>query len=388
MNILFCYNEPLNTNSGGILRVTYVLIKEFRQLGYTCSYVYSEDQFNSFHFLDSEKTYSQEEFKDEISKRKINIIIDQNAGFSSKFITIFKQLNVLQTAKYISVIHSSPIMNIVIFNRQRLIEGIRVADSTKQKIKFLMMLIGYPLWKKRSNKHICEMYKTIYDKSDYIVLLSKEFIPVFGKLIKKTTLDKCVAIPNPLSFDIIENQDIIKNKQKEVLIVSRLYNQEKRIDLALKIWKTIEKSNKKDWKLIIVGSGFDEESLKTLSKKLKLNNVRFEGRQCSEKYYKTASIFMFTSKIEGWGLTLTESQQNGVVPIAFDSYQSIHDIIKDGYNGCLIPDRDIKAYAKKLLWLMDNDDERKSIAINALESCHRFTKDKIINDWIELINKN
>lgn len=34
-----------------------------------------------------------------------------------------------------------------------------------------------------------------------------------------------------------------------------------------------------------------------------------------------------TSQIESWGLVITEAQQFGVVPIAYDSYPTIHEII-------------------------------------------------------------
>jgi glycosyltransferase involved in cell wall biosynthesis len=44
-----------------------------------------------------------------------------------------------------------------------------------------------------------------------------------------------------------------------------------------------------------------------------------------------------TSAYEGWGLTLTEAQQMGVVPIAFDSFGAVYDIIENEYNGLIIP---------------------------------------------------
>lgn len=36
-----------------------------------------------------------------------------------------------------------------------------------------------------------------------------------------------------------------------------------------------------------------------------------------------------TSAFEGFGMTLVEAQQYGVVPIVMDSYKSLHDIIKN-----------------------------------------------------------
>ena len=45
---------------------------------------------------------------------------------------------------------------------------------------------------------------------------------------------------------------------------------------------------------------------------------------------------MMTSSFEGWGLTLTEAQQYGCVPLAFHSFASLTDIITDKVNGFAI----------------------------------------------------
>ena len=76
-----------------------------------------------------------------------------------------------------------------------------------------------------------------------------------------------------------------------------------------------------------------------------------------------------TSAVEGWGLTLTESMQTGVVPIAFDSYPALHEIITDRYDGCIIRDNDLDAYAVCMEELMRNRKERERIARNGIESC-------------------
>ena len=78
-----------------------------------------------------------------------------------------------------------------------------------------------------------------------------------------------------------------------------------------------------------------------------LKRVRFEGRQNPKRYYEEASIFMLTSSFEGWGLTLTEAQQFGCVPLAFYSYASLPDIITDGKNGFMIPYPALEVYQMK-----------------------------------------
>ena len=66
------------------------------------------------------------------------------------------------------------------------------------------------------------------------------------------------------------------------------------------------------------------------------------------RYYEHASIFMMTSAYEGWGMTVIEAMQNGVVPIVFNSYSAVYDILTDEEDGIIIENNDIKNYADKV----------------------------------------
>ena len=94
---------------------------------------------------------------------------------------------------------------------------------------------------------------------------------------------------------------------------------------------------------------------------------------------------MMTSQSEGWGLTLTEAQQNGCVPLAFDTYASLHEIITDGYNGYIIPKDDLKGYVEQLKEIMRDDSLRKQLALTAINSSHRFEQNRIIEQWYNLL---
>ena len=121
---------------------------------------------------------------------------------------------------------------------------------------------------------------------------------------------------------------------------------------------------------------------------MKLSRCHLLGRQPEIlTYYESASIFMMTSAYEGFGITLTEAQQMGVVPIAFNSYESLQDIITHKESGVIVPNNDIKSYIKELSELMKNDSYRIRLAQNGLESCKRFSKEKITERWIRLLEE-
>ena len=162
---------------------------------------------------------------------------------------------------------------------------------------------------------------------------------------------------------------------------------QKRISLVLRIWKDIYHNEKaKGWVLKIAGEGLYLDSYKNYAKENQLTNIEFLGRVNPVPYYTEASIFMMTSRSEGFPLTLNEAMQYGVVPLAFDSFESIRDIINDGENGYIIPEMDMETYSDKLLGLMTDDHHRHDMAMNALDSCKRYLPERIGDMWWKLLN--
>lgn len=96
---------------------------------------------------------------------------------------------------------------------------------------------------------------------------------------------------------------------------------------------------------------------------------------------------MMTSAFEGFGMTLVEAQQYATVPIVMDTYKSLHDIITNSENGVIIEDNDIEGYTKELIRLMKNDEYRKRLAFNGINSCKIFSIHSIANKWEKLFNE-
>jgi glycosyltransferase involved in cell wall biosynthesis len=270
------------------------------------------------------------------------------------------------------------------------IKSWRVASTesfgpVKERLKRAARMALFPLFYRKELRRFHSHWDKVIPRTSKILLLSNSFAPFFQKALHVLP-EKITAIPNILSFEKKNDKSILKQKKKEVIVVSRMTESQKRISLALKIWREVEKSKKAEsWTLKVVGEGENLQDYKNLAKKLNLKNVQFLGKQDPRPIYETAALSMMTSSFEGWGLTLTESQQYGVVPLAFDSYASAKDIITDGENGFLIPYGAIKRYADKLLYLMENVNEREAVALNALESSSRFEIEKVIPMWEKLL---
>lgn len=120
-----------------------------------------------------------------------------------------------------------------------------------------------------------------------------------------------------------------------------------------------------DWHLDIVGDGPDAEMLKDSAQKLGLSRIAFHGFQNPEPYYSRASVFCMTSTFEGFGLVLVEAMQHGCVPVAFDSYPAVRDIISHGENGILVPPFQEEIYSNALTSLINNPGELENSAVTA-----------------------
>ena len=221
--------------------------------------------------------------------------------------------------------------------------------------------------------------KILYRYLDGITILTKHNFYNYKKLKNNVYI-----IPNYINYNnTLEKAHLIN---KKVISLGRLESQ-KGYDLLLKIWFEVEKINK-EWILEIYGDGSKKQELLKLKLELKLKNVIFMGetREVEEKL-KSASIYVMSSRYEGFGLVLLESLACGVPCIAFDCETGPNDILVDGENGYLIKENDMKNFSEKLLILMNNLELRKKMALNGKGTLLKYSKEKIIEDWYKMFDE-
>ncbi len=247
---------------------------------------------------------------------------------------------------------------------------------------------------RRKFKKIYEIHKkrislkVVTDTLPYVdryVFLSPAFQKQYEDMAHYKNTGKLNAIPNPLVFDSFINAEKYAKKENIVLIVARMSEASKRITRALQAWSLVEKDPiSTDWKLQIVGDGPDLSAYKQMAIDLNIQRVKFEGYQHPLAYYEKAKIFLMTSAIEGFGMTLIESQQQGVVPIVMDTFLALHDIITSEENGIITPDNDIKSFAEAILSLIQNPQRLDKLAKTGINSSKKFAIGTIVDKWEKL----
>ena len=108
------------------------------------------------------------------------------------------------------------------------------------------------------------------------------------------------------------------------------------------------------------------------------------GYQDPKQYLIDGSFLLMASNQEGFGMVIIEAQQCGCVPIAVDSYSTVHDIIDDGINGILVENNNIQRYSEVLLKAITDNTAREKMAIQAMEDSYKFSVTEVCNQWEEL----
>jgi glycosyltransferase involved in cell wall biosynthesis len=194
-------------------------------------------------------------------------------------------------------------------------------------------------------------------------------------------LHNICVIPDPLSFIPTQKSPLT---EKRVIAVGR-YVYQKGFDLLLQAWAKIEKQYS-DWQLAIFGDG-DRTPYEQLVKELGIDSSRchLNGATTNiQQEYVNSSLFVFSSRFEGFGMVLVEAMACGLPVISFACPCGPKDIIKDGVDGLLVENGRVEALADALACLMGDKHLRLSMAEAGVRNVQRFGLDNIAGRWKSL----
>lgn len=223
------------------------------------------------------------------------------------------------------------------------------------------------------------MYQLICNlkKLDHFVVLSQEDKRQWKEL------DRVSVINNPVSFFPPVSSTCTN---REVIAVGR-YTYEKRFNLLIDAWKIVHDKHP-DWNLRIFGDG-DRERLMNQITSLHLEKsclLEHTTPNIADKYIES-SIFALSSLFEGFGIVICEAMACGVPPVSFNCPHGPKEIIKDGEDGFLVENGNVKKLAQKICYLIENEDIRKEMGHRARISAERFKIGSIMSQWNELFEK-
>lgn len=194
-------------------------------------------------------------------------------------------------------------------------------------------------------------------------------------------LTKTMVIPNSLPFFPDKPSTC---KHKRVIFVGRL-NEQKGLEYLIDTWERVHQKHN-DWILQIYGDGEQRELLLHLIIEARLENsvvVNQPTNQIMDKYLES-SIFLLTSRFEGFGMVLIEAMACGVPVVSFDCPWGPAEIIHDEEDGFLVGYLNTAEAAEKVVQLIESPELRKEMGTRARENVQRYSRNKVMKQWIDL----
>ena len=154
-----------------------------------------------------------------------------------------------------------------------------------------------------------------------------------------------------------------REKQYDAIMLARLSPSKGIYDLPI-IWEKVIQKNKLA-KLGIIGGGAEDikkEFIKICEQHGVIDNIDLLGfldTESAYRYLKSAKVFVFTSREEGWGIAIAEAMACGLPVVAFELpvYKYIFPIgIK------LVADRNAEEMAQYIEYLLSHSKEREKIS--------------------------
>jgi glycosyltransferase involved in cell wall biosynthesis len=231
------------------------------------------------------------------------------------------------------------------------------------------------------NSFLNRQYKT----SKSIVSVSKG---IEGKIKKEYDMTNVHTIYNPI--DLKKSKTTISSEKlydyDYILWYGRIDDNIKNLKLLIDAYK-ISELPKRNYKLILLGNGPDENKMKHYVSDNNLQeNVVFVNRVLNPLVYvKSSKFVILTSKYEGYPMVLPESLSCGVSVVSVDCQSGPSEIINHRENGLLVENNNELALSEAMNEFISNEALYEKCKRNAQSSVSHLDVSIIREQWIKII---
>lgn len=243
--------------------------------------------------------------------------------------------------------------------------------------------IEYKLYRRKLGRRIHWLFSRLnLNFVDHIVVNSK----FMKKLVQTSNIKKSITIiPNGVNH----KQWRIRKRARLVGEVNVFFWGKiwpaKGVDVLIKSFSEVLARTEANVHLYIAGSGPRLREYQELTRQLGIESkVHFCGflpQKELAKYISVADFCVLPSVYEPFGIAILEAMSCKKLVIA-TNIGGISDIVKDGYNGILVPPNSVKKLAETMLYAIERrgSDKIKMITQNAYETARRF-------DWAGIADR-
>ena len=223
------------------------------------------------------------------------------------------------------------------------------------------------------------VYKECASKLQKCVVLNQDIADKYAARLGLST----TVIPNPKSFSSERKADI----SAKCFVTCGRVEREKGYDDLIEAFADFDKKNS-EWKLRIIGGGSMENRLRALTEEKHLRDkVTITGYiNAVQENLLQGSVFMMTSRWEGFPMTVTEALEMGLPVIAYD-IPAMQPLVTDGIEGRIVPAFERERLVKAMEELAADEQLRRRMSGKALDKAKTLEPEQIVKRWLALIDE-
>lgn len=348
MNKLITVNPQKSTTMGGVE----TLIRHIQEVS-DVSQIYElfEHQPQKEHFPDSSKVVYKC-----FGSKKLN-------GIAHKFLTKNNQISVIRRLKL------NQDDTVIIFHPNDLLY---IPFSTLKLSKIILVQTNkFDYFFKPFSKLIMLFYAqfinhfTVYTEKD-----AQTLADLYPKLVQRI-----IVIPRGCKLPTAKEPS---NHSYKLVTIARIDEDQKNFEEMISVFEELPEI----YTLDIYGDGHLDEIFDLKNRVKKNPRVEYKGPTTNvAETLKHYSVFLMTSRYEGFGQTLIEARSQGLPIVAYNTFDALTWIIEDGVNGFTVSKWKRKTFAKKIEYICSEENKYKTMSENALKKAFVTEKQHIGEIW-------
>lgn len=300
------------------------------------------------------------------------------------FIFIFNKLREFLQQKNIDII--------IVVGRYAVVPILFLRFCLKSKVIFWEQnsMDGYAIFYNTLKRKILNWFILFEYKyfSNLIIFLTKKDESIYKELFLHSITTK--QIYNYVDGNLFNETSNKKYDiySKKIITVGRIAYQ-KGYEYLIEVAKLIF-AKYPDWQWHIYGDGeenYKNQIIDLINQNNLQNNIILQGNR-SDIYdlYQNYSFYVMTSRYEGLPMVLLEAKAKKLPIVSFNINSGPSDIVRDGIDGSLVKPFDCNSMADRISELIENPELRQNFSDNAHGNIDKFSKEKIIKQWCDLID--